>query len=591
MKKIIALLLAGIMMALTLTACGSGGGDTTTPDAPPADTATTDTPAADTSNEAAAPASTGGTGPLDPMAEQITLGVYLGYRDPEDPNTKPGVTPEDNPWNDMMLDLLNIELDYLWAVPYEQGDERFQLSVASGIIPDLLSLDPQNFSEFAQAGMLMDLTEAYEKFASDKLRATYEYADNVPLEISSVDGKLLSVPWTLDPYQLNQLLFYRHDWIEALGLEVPDTIEKMEIAAQAFVDNNMGNSGTVGLGLQSELLFWGYDARGLFHAFGSYPGSDLGDAWINKGGQLVNGIVQPETKDALLQLRDWYSKGLINREFATMNIDQLVEQIVSGNVGMLYGSWWCYNWPLNSHYDDDRSVDWRAVILPAVGEPGTGKSLSQGNMVERHNSVSASAPPEAAEAMIKLLNFQAEFALNQDYKTHIESIYGGKPEDGFVYNWVPVRFNPANMFSDQYAILQDVLATGNESLLQTSEQLQLWRAYNELFNGIDDPDQTFGQAWGMWMSRAEGPEKGGGWGLTEVMIQNEMYVWNEYYGNPTPTEVARASTLRDMWREFSARFIMGDVAEDAFEKFVEDWHALGGADWTAEVNAQYQELQ
>jgi putative aldouronate transport system substrate-binding protein len=383
MKKALALILAGIMMALTLTACGSGGGGTAAPDAPTADAPAADTTTNETAAEGAAPAAPGENGPFAPMAERITLTTGLAHGDPEDPESKAGMTPETNVLNDIARDVLNIEFDYLWTVPREQEIERFQLAVAAGTIPDIMILDAQNFSDFSKAGMLMDLTNAFEEFASDTLKEIFAYADNVPLERCTVDGKLLSVPWTLDSYQISNIFFYRHDWIEALGLETPDTIDKMVAAAQAFVDNEIGGPGTTGLGLQQDLLYWGYDARGLFHAYGSYPGSDVAEAWIKKGNELVAGTVQPETKDALLKLREMYAAGLLNREFATYTMDQLVEDMVGGKVGMVYGEWWCYNWPINSSMEADPDADWRAVLIPSVGAPGTASTLVNGNMVHK----------------------------------------------------------------------------------------------------------------------------------------------------------------------------------------------------------------
>jgi putative aldouronate transport system substrate-binding protein len=177
-----------------------------------------------------------------------------------------------------------------------------------------------------------------------------------------------------------------------------------------------------------------------------------------------------------------------------------------------------------------------------------------------------------------------------EFKKYYEENHDARPEHGFIYNWVPAMVIPANARAEQFEVIKEVLATGDESLIKTQEQERLWLAYKELFLGEDDPDQTYHQAWGMWMSRAALAEDGGGWGLTMELKDRDLYVWNEYYGDPTPTEIARASTLRDMWKEFSARFVMGDVAEDAFEKFVDDWHNLGGADWTREVNEQYQAI-
>jgi len=64
-----------------------------------------------------------------------------------------------------------------------------------------------------------------------------------------------------------------------------------------------------------------------------------------------------------------------------------------------------------------------------------------------------------------------------------------------------------------------------------------------------------------------------------------------YYGDPTPTEISRKSVLDDLWMEFYARYIMGDLPESAWDTFVNDWLRLGGEDWIKEVNEQYKSMQ
>ena len=39
------------------------------------------------------------------------------------------------------------------------------------------------------------------------------------------------------------------------------------------------------------------------------------------------------------------------------------------------------------------------------------------------------------------------------------------------------------------------------------------------------------------------------------------------------------------------RIIMGDVPVDEFDKFVDNWNALGGAQMTKEVNEWYQSVK
>lgn len=65
----------------------------------------------------------------------------------------------------------------------------------------------------------------------------------------------------------------------------------------------------------------------------------------------------------------------------------------------------------------------------------------------------------------------------------------------------------------------------------------------------------------------------------------------EFVGAPTPTMVEKQASLKTMELEMFVRIIMGDASIDEFDKFVENWNALGGAEMTEEVNEWYQSVK
>ncbi|MHA6529879.1 hypothetical protein [Paenibacillus sp. BAC0078] len=74
---------------------------------------------------------------------------------------------------------------------------------------------------------------------------------------------------------------------------------------------------------------YGFDP--IFAAFHSYPGY-----WL-KGtdGKATYGSIQPETKQALSKLRDFYAKGLIDKEMSIRKDAQ--ELIKNGTAGIYFG--------------------------------------------------------------------------------------------------------------------------------------------------------------------------------------------------------------------------------------------------------------
>ncbi|WP_409344539.1 extracellular solute-binding protein [Paenibacillus sp. MBLB4367] len=516
--------------------------------------------------------------PADPMgkyAQPVTVTEVLGFRPPEDPKTPKGITPEQNAYLKDLKETLNIDLKYLWTVPSDQFEQKFSLALASGDLPDILDLDMQQFEKLKGQGMLADLTEVYEKYASPALKKYMQSDGGFAMKTVASDGKLLAIPGFEDPYLSTQILWIRKDWLTGLGLQPPKTIDELEKIAEAFVRNDPDKNGkndTYGISMQKKLSFWGFDARGLFNGFGAYP-----NAWIKgKDGKLAAGEVQPETKNTLAKLQAWYQKGILDKEFALKDENKAVEDIVAGKVGISYGEWWYPNWPLNMSVDKDPKAEWEAYQIPSLdGQPG--KSLV--GKVRLSHVIAVNKKAKNPEAAIKMINFYMEMGKKQ----YLEK---NKAENGYVYNWFSPRiYNPAQI-DTIYTEVNKALDAKQEAITLDDENYKnvadVFKATKDFLSG-DTKTNTKGANWGQYYSRAA---KNGGWGLTRQIRESKMVVFNEFYGNPTETQVEKGPQLEKLMDETFTKIIMGSPIGD-FDKYVESWKKLGGDDITKEVNDWY----
>jgi putative aldouronate transport system substrate-binding protein len=280
-----------------------------------------------------------------------------------------------------------------------------------------------------------------------------------------------------------------------------------------------------------------------------------------------------------------YADGLMNPEFGIMNTDMVVEEIVADRVGAISGEWWLPNWPLNNHLEYNPDAIWRGMpIVTPDGSPGI-VSIPRNN-IHIYHVVSANAPEGTEEALMRIINLR--WAI--DYWQNAQELFGDRilPESGYVYNWGPGRVILAHEQYVNFNTLREVIATGNTDLLVSSQQEDLWLAYQILEHGYESEDMGLAQAWGLHVSRVA---EGGGWDTNMRIRDNNQFIFNEFYGEPTPTEVARFSILHDMWLEFFVNFVMGNLPIEAWDEFVDNWYNLGGANWTSEVNEQFRALQ
>ncbi|MBB3067797.1 putative aldouronate transport system substrate-binding protein [Paenibacillus baekrokdamisoli] len=430
------MLIALLITVITLSACASDKNEDKQAATQQTDSGKdTATNTATTTDDAAATPQSENTDPLGKYADTVTVTEVLGFSAPEDAKTPQGMTPDQNAYLKDLKDQLNIQVKYLWTVPSDQYDQKFSIAVASGDLPDIMDLDVRNFEKFKSQGVLADLTDAYNKFASPALKKFMESDGGVAMKSVSADGKLYAIPGFEEPYLSTQLMWIRADWLKNLGLEAPKSMDELEKVAEAFVKNDPDKNGkndTYGLAMHKTLISWAFDARGFFNGFNSYPGG-----WIKgSDGKLVAGEVQPETKTALAKLQSWYSKGILDKEFGMKDETKVSEDIVAGKVGITYGEWWLANWPLNLNKDKDPKADWISVQIPSFdGQPG--KSLVP--TVRMGHIVVANKDFKNPEALIKMINFYIEMNTKKYYEQN-------KAEKGYVYNWfVPRIYNPTDV--------------------------------------------------------------------------------------------------------------------------------------------------
>ncbi|MDQ8736435.1 extracellular solute-binding protein [Paenibacillus sp. LHD-38] len=504
--------------------------------------------------------------PLEKYPETVTVTQVLGFSPPQDGKTPASTTPETNGYVLKLKEMLNIDLKYLWTVPSDQFEQKFSLSVASGDLPDIMSVGTTDFEKFKEDGLLADLTDAYNNYASPRLKQYVEQDGGATLSMfKDKEGRILGLPNFEDPYMSSQILWIRGDWLANLKLEVPESLEELEQVAEAFVKQDPDQNGkddTFGIAMNKDLVTWGFDARGLFHTMGAYP-----KAWVKGAdGKLVAGEVQPETKKALEKLQSWYTNGLLDKEFAYKDINKVVEDVVAGKVGIAFGEWWYPEWPLNLNRDKDPKADWKAFVLPSYeGKP----SMPMIPKVRLTKVFVANKEMKNPEAMVKMANFFLELE-DPKYKDV------RKPENGFVYSWYDPRFFNPTAIADGYMAVNEALKAGNADSLDP----QYLKTYDTAKKYLDG-DQS---SWGEYTSRVD---ENGGWAMTQK-VKEMPVVFNEFAGSPTPTQVEKGASLDKLTDETFIKIIVGKPISE-FDKYVESWKKLGGNDISDEVNEWYAE--
>jgi len=541
--------------------------------------------------------------PYAPFEETVKIKVVESYTESE----KPGFLPSTSSVNDQVKKYLNIEFDWMWEVPSTQYDTKLDMALASKQYPDILQCDFETYCYLKEAGLLADLSDVWEEYACEPLKASLnKFLYNTTEE----DGRLLGIPYANDPATTIKVLFWRTDWLKALDMEMPSNLDEFTAIVKAMRDNDPDGNGekdTYGLAAQQD-PFGGVGLLPVFHAFNAYPTS-----WLEKDGALVNGITLPEVKDALDYLRDLYADGYINPEFATLSEEQVKTDIVNSEIGVIAGDWSVPDAnTVRENVQNNINATWACSAMPGLVDGVPAAMRVTGSEFDVVNVVLNTASEEAKIGMIKLLNFF------YDYNFYATPENGGSGWDWYTRTldkeseeykaindawyswWLPVTiWNPAANY-EQTTLRNKYIATGewDDSIYFLADSTKAtqsgWiNAYYAGPEAVTNDNELLLYANGMryQTTRFDDAASGNKCSLTIVQELQPSAVVDVYYGSETETGTTLSSTLNDYAVQYINRYIMGLESEDSFDKFVSDWLAMGGADWTAEANEAWAALK
>ncbi len=234
------------------------------------------------------------TDPYAPYPETVELTLVKGGQ--EGASLLPeGESIEDNRALQYIEDALNLDINFAWVVPSDSLGDKLNLAIASGDIPDAMSVDLIQFQQLVEAGALEDLTPYIEKYANADILENYAQTEGVALDAATIDGKIMGIPNVQPQADAPLMVWVRQDWLDALGLDGPETIDDVEAIAQAFIEQDPDGNGaddTVGLTgtlnpVQVPSNLHGFDV--FFNAYGAFPTL----FHRNDAGEIVYGSVQP----------------------------------------------------------------------------------------------------------------------------------------------------------------------------------------------------------------------------------------------------------------------------------------------------------
>lgn len=502
-KAAIALLVSG---ALALTACGSDNGGT------------------------------GGGG--EGFDSLTIMAPYFSTTPPE----------ADHPVQEALSELSGVELDIRW-VPNTDYGERTNTVLAGDDIPHVMVIQQKNqaFVQSAEAGGFWDLTDYVRSGDYPNL-----VSENPDVEMSaSVNGKVYGIYRARDVIRSSVII--RKDWLENVGLDLPETTDDLMELARAFTEDDPDGNGqddTYGVIIPG----WGpglgtgspYDAIEIWHG--------AGNVWRDEGGELVPSFTSDEWMQALEYERELIQYA--NPDYATMDGATWNEPFLNGRGGIIIDVHSRGPQIINLFRDADPETYDQYVTIQGALEGPNGKFAMPtagyaGFLAIPRSSVETE---EELEQVLEVLD-----ALNTE-EAQILSNNGIEGENFTV--------------EDGYAVFDDEQQAFTDHVTGAYAQLGMNVAGYHAYSAKPETDYDIE----MYERRRE---------LEAADL--EIAVFNPAAPYVSETYLSRGTQLDNIVSDARLQYVAGQIDEAGVQAAIEQWHSTGGEAVIQEMNELHAE--
>ncbi|WP_256709666.1 extracellular solute-binding protein [Paenibacillus sp. FSL H8-0548] len=428
-----------------------------------------------------------------------------------------------------------IAIRHLGGVPMQ--DNKFKYLLASGNMPDIFMNNwlqfPGGPEKAIEQGYILPLNDVIDRYAPNFKRMLEENPE-IDKMVKTDSGIYYAFPFIRsEEGKVYGGPIVRKDWLDELGLPIPTTIDEWYVTLTAFKQKKGAKAP-----LTLRALFMGERTAGFAGAFGV-----MGNFYV-KDGKVKYGYLEPEYREYLATMSKWYLEGLIDKDFAVLDLESVDYKMTSGASGATIG-WNAYieKYNLAAPYNDP-AAHYTAAPYPTLREGEVPEFGQLDNAYAGTSSAAIKATTKNLEAAVRWLDY-------------------GYSEEGSLLNAFGIEDLTYTLENGQ-VVYTDLVTTNPDGL--SSDQVMLQYAHQTNFPMIQRDSQL---AW-KFEETNEAVEV---WRMTK----HEDYLLPPI--TPTTEEVGELSTLMDGISEYvrdaELRIILGVDPIDAYDNMVEQLKLLG----------------
>ncbi len=266
--------------------------------------------------------------PLDD--DSVSISYWISWN----PDLSAVCAPGDASVYKALEERTGIHVEYIESSPFNQGQD-FDLMIASGEYTDIFPTSGTLSVEQAyEQDISIDLTDYMDTYLRNYYKILETNDEYMKAAVDS-EGRFLSVnSMYSENVAVNCGLVIRKDWLDKLDLDMPETYEDYYNVLTAF-KTEMGAESPMHLGsygvLNGNYFCSGFGINGYV--------SSMDAPFYQVDGEVKFGPIQPEFKDYLELMHQWYSEGLVYSDFYSVTDPMTApsDQVTTGKMGL----WLC----------------------------------------------------------------------------------------------------------------------------------------------------------------------------------------------------------------------------------------------------------
>lgn len=460
--------------------------------------------------------------------EPYKISIMTTAHSPEPPtNESPNVVA--------LGEYTNTKLD-LTFVPANNYDDRFNITLGSTELPTIMLADKKpSFIQAARDGAFWDITDYIDDYEN------LSQLNDIVRDNVSIDGKMYGLPRTRPLGREGVTI--RKDWLDNLGLDMPQTTDDFYNVLKAFTyddPNESGEDDTYGIVIT--------EYEGPWDVMQTWFG--VPNKWgIDDDDKLYPDFMSPHYKEALDFFKKIYDEGLVNEDFAVMDSSKWSDPIINGEAGVQVNVLDEGNRIQNKMLEADPSLEGVIDIIGAIEGPNGLFSL-----------------PTSGYAMMLAIS-KTEAKTEDDLKKVLQFLDDISNEEGetLAYNGVE---------GIHYEIVDGVYKPSDDEKLKNESSL------NQILPFI--PGERFLKEPETELKKKE----------NIILEENEEIV----VANPAEQLVStvysqKGAQLDNIMDDARVQYIVGQIDEDGLKSAEELWINSGGQDLIDEMNELYQGIK